>query len=867
MVGWGAGTFAVWHIRFWRAGATETDGWSARRGTETAPGLAGQAATGWDARARQVRKGIAPPVLPFACPARERFPARRSGPAEESMIVFRCCGRSNKASVKVYALHAVSAAAPAPRRARVGVGGGSSSPPDGVRLNEIVGGGISGVLYKWVNYGRGWRPRWFALSDGVLSYYKIHGPDRIDLSRDTDRGAKVIGEDSLRRLARPSATPAPSSSSSAAPHSNGHHHHHHTPRKPLGEIHLKVSTVRESRSDDRRFSVFSGTKRLHLRAETREDRAAWLEALRATKEMFPRMSTSEMVGPGDTAAAAAVSTERLKKRLQQEGVSDAAIADSERIVREEFEALHKQLVLLKQKQALLLDTLRHLETEKVDLENTLVDESQRQSKEYGSASRPRNEKLSEGSGSESDDYNEPQDPAEEETDDEENIYFDTTDFLSSSSFKSSGSDFQRSEAGSDDEDDYPMDGIDPSMKSVGINYPYVRRRKKLPDPVEKEKGVSLWSMIKDNIGKDLTKVCLPVYFNEPLSSLQKCFEDLEYSYLIDRAYEWGKRGDSLMRILSVAAFAVSGYASTDGRSCKPFNPLLGETYEADYPDKGLRFFSEKVSHHPMVVACHCEGNGWRFWADSNLKSKFWGRSIQLDPVGVLTLEFDDGEVFQWSKVTTSIYNLILGKLYCDHYGTMRIQGNREYSCKLKFKEQSIIDRNPHQVQGVIQDRSGRTVATLFGKWDESMHYVMGDCFGKGKGSENFSEAHLLWKRSKPPKFPTRYNFTSFAITLNELTPGLKEKLPPTDSRLRPDQRCLENGEYERANAEKLRLEQRQRQARKMQESGWKPRWFAKDKGSDTYRYLGGYWESREKSSWEGCPDIFGQLPNDLMITD
>jgi len=148
--------------------------------------------------------------------------------------------------------------------------------------------------------------------------------------------------------------------------------------------------------------------------------------------------------------------------------------------------------------------------------------------------------FSEGSASESDDYNEPQDPAEE-TDDDENLYFDTRDFLSSSSFKSSGSDYQRSEAGSDDEDDYPMDDIDPSMKSIGISYPYVRRRKKLPDPVEKEKGVSLWSMIKDNIGKDLTKVCLPVYFNEPLSSLQKCFEDLEYSYLIDRASEWGKR--------------------------------------------------------------------------------------------------------------------------------------------------------------------------------------------------------------------------------------------------------------------------------------------------------------------------------------
>lgn len=39
---------------------------------------------------------------------------------------------------------------------------------------------------------------------------------------------------------------------------------------------------------------------------------------------------------------------------------------------------------------------------------------------------------------------------------------------------------------------------------------------------------------------------------------------------------------------------------------------------------------------------------------------------------------------------------------------------------------------------------------------------------------------------------------------------MKEKLPPTDSRLRPDQRHLENGEFDKANAEKLRLETRQR---------------------------------------------------------
>lgn len=63
------------------------------------------------------------------------------------------------------------------------------------------------------------------------------------------------------------------------------------------------------------------------------------------------------------------------------------------------------------------------------------------------------------------------------------------------------------------------------------------------------------------------------------------------------------QGNDLMRILHVAAFAVSGYASTEGRQCKPFNPLLGETYEADYPDKGLRFFSEKVVHADSFKYC------------------------------------------------------------------------------------------------------------------------------------------------------------------------------------------------------------------------------------------------------------------------
>ena len=67
-----------------------------------------------------------------------------------------------------------------------------------------------------------------------------------------------------------------------------------------------------------------------------------------------------------------------------------------------------------------------------------------------------------------------------------------------------------------------------------------------------------------------------------------------------------------------------------------------------------------------------------------------------------------------------------------------------------------------------------------------------------------------------------------------------------------------------ANAEKQRLEQKQRAARKAAERGdpIEPRWFRHipnaTQGEDpTYEYSGGYWEARKKGDYDGCRDIFG----------
>ena len=85
---------------------------------------------------------------------------------------------------------------------------------------------------------------------------------------------------------------------------------------------------------------------------------------------------------------------------------------------------------------------------------------------------------------------------------------------------------------------------------------------------------------------------MPIAWNEPVSFLQRFTENVLYSYLLDKADECSdpimrmqvrcpeqERCDNTFFVQYVAAFVVSSIASNIDRLSKPFNPLLGETYE------------------------------------------------------------------------------------------------------------------------------------------------------------------------------------------------------------------------------------------------------------------------------------------------
>lgn len=63
------------------------------------------------------------------------------------------------------------------------------------------------------------------------------------------------------------------------------------------------------------------------------------------------------------------------------------------------------------------------------------------------------------------------------------------------------------------------------------------RRICLPAPCPDTGNINLWNILRNNIGKDLSKVSMPVELNEPLNTLQRMCEELEYSELLDKAAE------------------------------------------------------------------------------------------------------------------------------------------------------------------------------------------------------------------------------------------------------------------------------------------------------------------------------------------
>ncbi|KJH49831.1 Oxysterol-binding protein [Dictyocaulus viviparus] len=399
------------------------------------------------------------------------------------------------------------------------------------------------------------------------------------------------------------------------------------------------------------------------------------------------------------------------------------------------------------------------------------------------------------------------------------------------------------------------------------------RERRMTVPDRPDHPINLWSIMKNCIGKELSKIPMPVNFSEPLSVLQRITEDLEYASLLEKAATL----ETLEQLAYVAAYAVSNYSTTGNRTNKPFNPLLGETYECDRTgDLGWRSITEQVSHHPPAAAHFAEGNGWVMYQDFTMTSRFRGKYLSVIPVGYTHVYFPGSKNhYSYKKVTTTVHNIIVGKLWIDNHGEMEIinHGTGD-KCVVKFFPYSYFSREvPRKIYGVVRDSKGEPKLVVQGTWDSSVDMLrVVKVTGSGEKTkiETELEPTRIWTVNPPiPGAERMHNFTRLAIQLNEPEPGVA----PTDSRLRPDQRLMEEGRWDEANKKKLELEEKQRTLRRKREAEmekamqqglsyeeYQPKWFQKTQdeltGTLIHKYLGEYWEKKALGDWSNCPSIF-----------
>ena len=194
-------------------------------------------------------------------------------------------------------------------------------------------------------------------------------------------------------------------------------------------------------------------------------------------------------------------------------------------------------------------------------------------------------------------------------------------------------------------------------------------------------------------------------------------------------------------------------------------------------------------------------------------------------------------------------------------------------CTLDFKARGWKASSAYQVSGRVIDKEGQPRWSIAGRWNDKIYARLTPGY-EGPVSPALQQlspttgekAFLVWEaHERPQDIP--FNLTPFVVTLNAVPDRLRPFLAPTDTRLRPDQRAMEDGEYDKAAIEKNRVEEKQRAKRRAREAAGEefvPRWFkqdvCKETGEKYWQFNNDYWRVRDETAnrqrWEGLESIF-----------
>ena len=365
------------------------------------------------------------------------------------------------------------------------------------------------------------------------------------------------------------------------------------------------------------------------------------------------------------------------------------------------------------------------------------------------------------------------------------------------------------------------------------------KRKNLPHKIVCPKN-----MIKDIVTNYTKKLPSPVYFNEPLSMGEKQCEKFKYMDLLIKA---GNESSKEMQMCYISAFLIGEIFLNLGRSLKPFNPIIGETYEFFDNERKFRYYSEQVSHKPQVTAYIAETPEFAYYGDTlnSTSFKIFKGSIELIFKNKAHIYLKKtGDHYILNPPTVYVKGLMKPPLYNDYGGTTIIQNTKDisYRCELKFIEEGWTPNSLGNFEGTVFKDYETIVYLIKGNWTKEIYIT------DPNGNNRIDLLTLDKNQNYLNNTIESYVLPEYSCQLNQITPELEKILPKNDSRFRMDIRLLEEKEEtEDAQNYKLRYEEKQR--KELCTNEHKILYFTEFLSPETedkyYLPNGKYWEHRK----------------------
>lgn len=355
------------------------------------------------------------------------------------------------------------------------------------------------------------------------------------------------------------------------------------------------------------------------------------------------------------------------------------------------------------------------------------------------------------------------------------------------------SDYQRSDSVTEDLNSFPC-GVKDFLRSpeggmIYTDQEEVSKQRWVAQDILKSMGSNLMQ------GKSLTSISMPVKVFEPRSFLQRMPDLWVFAPIfLTRA---AKCDDPVLRFKNTMVFILSGLHRGMTQQ-KPFNPILGETFQCCFSD-GTNIYLEQISHHPPISAFELFGpqSFWKMSGYHEYSPSLGMNHAQGAQDGPNNVTFRDGGHISFQMPPVMIKGIVWGDRHVYWTKKMVFQDEKNgLSCEIQFGPSkksgwfngSAKDFELDKISGTIMKKvsdSQTAICSVSGSWLDTIYF----------------DDVLFWK-------------------MNELQPyciiPIEDSLClPSDSRHREDLKLLKLGDMDAASSWKVKLEEAQRRDRKL----------------------------------------------------